>query len=80
MAFTAVPTRTTADPVINTDWNTYVSANFTEVEARKETDYVEVQTASTPISATMTRRPSSFTSARAQASYTVTRPNRRSRC
>ena len=52
MAFTTVPTRTTADPVINTDWNTYVSANFTEVEARKESDYIEVTTASTVISAT----------------------------
>lgn len=52
MGFTAVPNRLTTDPVVNTDWNTYVAANFTEVEARKETDYVEVTTATTTISAT----------------------------
>jgi hypothetical protein len=51
MAYNAPPTRTTADPVINTDWNTYVKDNFIEVEARKRTDYVE-STVSITVSAT----------------------------
>ena len=51
MAYTQPPARSSANPVASADWNTYVKDNFIEVEARKETDYVEV-TSSVTISAT----------------------------
>lgn len=53
MAYSAPPTRTDGVHLVTAaDWNTYVQANFIEVEARKESDYVEVTTATTTISAT----------------------------
>lgn len=52
MAYTQPPSRSSANLVASADWNTYVMNNFIEVEARKETDYIEVTTASTTISAT----------------------------
>lgn len=51
MAYNQPPVRASTDPVISADWNSYVKDNFIEVEARKESDYVEVN-ASVTISAT----------------------------
>ncbi len=51
MAYSTPPTLSAVDDVIYTDWNTYIRDNFTEVEARKMTDYVAV-TSNTSITAT----------------------------
>jgi hypothetical protein len=45
MAYNQPPTRTAGvHQVTAADWNTYVRDNFIEVEARKESNYVEVTT------------------------------------
>ena len=51
MAYTQPPSRSSANLVASADWNTYVMNNFIEVEARKESDYIEV-TSSVTVSAT----------------------------
>lgn len=51
MAYSAPPTRSSANQVISADWNTYVRDNFIALESLKRIDYVQA-TADVTISAT----------------------------
>jgi hypothetical protein len=60
MTYTPPPSINSGDPAVNTDWNTYVRANFIELESRKEASFVVVG-GGTPVTISATVEASSTT-------------------